>query len=175
MAAKKIVRMTQSNQFPVGTIIQSRLSELNFQEIMGPSWVLYDDRDVSGSELDNLESLPGGLLEDARGIILRGKNNTRSDGFGNPSGDLALGTFQENQNGDHNHGSGNHGHNEARLIPSRVGGDGAIDATSGTASVNDAGYLGNPILSSGTIISNQGGNETRMRNLTLNTFIKINP
>lgn len=174
MPAKKIVRMTQSNQFPVGTVISSRLSEINFQAIMGPSWVLYDDRDVSGSELDNLESLPGGLLDDARGLAIRGKNNSRVDGSQNPDGDLALGTFQDHQHVSHNHGGGSHTH--AQRINNFTGSGGFLSsapyAPNTTTSITSVLSTNGP---NSTVVATNGGNETRMRCLTLNTFIKINP
>ena len=90
--AKKVNRLNDANNTPVGAILQSRLTEAQFQAINGTSWVLMDGRSIVGSKLADITGITN--LDDARGLILRGKNNGRSDGAQNPDGDLAIGTYQ---------------------------------------------------------------------------------
>lgn len=77
---------------PVGSMIQSMLTEVQFQAIRGTGWILADGRSVAGSAYETLTGIS--LAPDCRGTYIRGKNNGRSDGNQNPAGDLTLGTFQ---------------------------------------------------------------------------------
>jgi len=123
------------------------LTEAQFQSINGPSWVLMDGRSIAGSAYATLTG--SGTIPDARGMVLRGKNNGRSDGNENPDGDSALGLYQGDQFRSHTHSG-------VPITPSNVGaGGGAV-----------VGFNGNT--------GSSGGNETRMKNITVNHFIKIN-
>lgn len=80
---------------PIGVIASAMLTEAQFQALNGASWILADGRSVDGSSyavMTGQTSVP-----DLRGMVLRGKNNGRSDGRENPSvvlkGDLTLGSF----------------------------------------------------------------------------------
>lgn len=172
-----------SDRNPVGMIIQSRLTEAQFQSQNGIGWVLMDGRNVAGSLYAQITGI--NVLDDARGLVLRGKNNGRSDGNQNPDGDLALGAFQNQNFASHGHTQAQHRHTESLS-------DGIAEAN--VASLFRSGWVNtaNPVVGYGGIfntsngrrglttyqtpvINDNGGNETRMRNLTVNTFIKINP
>lgn len=173
--AARLVRLTPKNNFPVGTIIQSMLTELQFQQANDTSWILADGRNVSGSVYSTVTG--NSSVPDLRGMVLRGKNNGRSDGNQNPDGDLSLGALQQHAFSSHDHGGGNHGHTMG------TGGADSTTMVGGGATQRLSHFIadgfngGGPksTHNSGTIISGQGGNETRMRNVTVNTFIKINP
>lgn len=170
----KVPRNTPSNSLPIGMIIQARLSEVEFQAANGASWVLMDGRDVTGSVYATITGQT--TLEDARGLVIRGKNNGRTDGNENPGGDLNLGVFQDDAmqqiTGHWGEAAGqgvwtsggitavgaagitNHGSNNP-------GGGGAAAKRLTFDSANSPGA--------------KTATENRMRNITLNTFIKINP
>lgn len=160
----------------VGQIISAMLSETQFQAIHGNNWILSDGRSVAGSSY----ALASGntTVPDLRGMALRGKNNggsalgTRGDGFQNPDGDLALGTLQDHTFSSHNHGGGNHSHTWNSYLW-YVFSNGALIARTGYDNIG-SGQITETMNASGTIISTQGGNETRMRNVTVNHFIKVN-
>ena len=162
--------------FKVGTIKQSMLTEAQFRQENGLGWILMDGRSVAGSRYNTLTG--NSSVPDARGVALRSKNNGRSDGNQNPDGDLALGTFQNHQHMSHNHGGGSHNHG------SGIGSDaGHADpygfkpgAPTGTFRYSGTTSGAKPMPYTETVanISSDGGNETRMRNITVNTFVKVN-
>ena len=132
----------------LGTIVQSMLTETQFQSLNSTSWVLMDGRDVTGSAYATLTGQT--TLPDARGAALRMKNNGRSDGNQNPDGDSILGAWQGDEFESHTHGT--------------------VNAGTGVT----GGGLGYGVQSSGGNTQAAGGNETRMKNVTVNFFIKIN-
>ncbi len=149
------------NTNKVGDVIQSMLTEAQFQLYKDDTWILMDGRDVSGSDYAIL--LSSTTIPDARGQFLRAKNNGRSDGQENPT-DGALGDAQT----DSMQGHGHH-------IPSCSSQDGqgrvtAGASSTGSQSVDDASYA--------TEYNSQGtprtDTETRPKNITVNFFIKIN-
>jgi hypothetical protein len=148
----KTALTTISDKNPIGMIVQSMLTEVQFQSLNGNSWVLANGRDISGSRYASITG--SATIPDLRGVVLRGKNNGRSDGNQNPDGDLALGQYQGDANGSHDH---------ARALVSIGGGSSQGPAFGGNGNF---GY-GNTTVAT-------GGNETRARNITVNTFIKIN-
>jgi len=82
---------SDNNVGAVGDTKHSMLSESAFIIQNGGGWILMDGRDVAGS---TFHSLTGNTaIPDARGLHLRGKNNTRSDGNENPDGDLDVGVY----------------------------------------------------------------------------------
>lgn len=136
----------------VGDVVQSMLTEVQFQAQRDSTWVLMDGRSVTGSEY---EAITGNSnLPDACGLFLRGKNNGRIDGNENPDGDLALGTFTNDKFRSHDHG-----------INSRPG----TTLSNGGSNVPFNG----PGVNNTTIVANNGGNETAPKNITVNFFIKI--
>lgn len=139
--------------YPVGAYLTADVTEAQFQSQMGSGWVLCDGRSVVGS---SYETLTGNAnIPDARGMVLRGKNEGRTDGNENPDGEIALGTYQADQFESHNH-----------TFPIAVAEQSVITQT----------YDGNsgPTPDSTGSTNYTGGNETRMKNITVNHFIRIN-
>jgi hypothetical protein len=136
---------------PIGSIVDSTLTEVQFQAQIGnPSpvtWVLADGRDITGT---SLQLLTGQLnAPDLRGIFTRGKNNGRADGNQNPDGDLAIGTYTADKFLSHTHSYREPG---GGGVSGEPGSQGLIGATTGGA----------------------GGNETAPKTITVNKFIRIN-
>jgi len=149
----KVFKQTDRN--PIGMVVSSLLTLAQFQAINGTGWVLADGSSVAGSTYASITG--NSTIPDLRGMVLRGKNNGRSDGNQNPDGDSALGTYQADAFQTHNHyfhGSSNYG----QAAPY-----GAYGLNGGASS----GAVQQP--NSGNVAS-----ETRMRNITVNHFIKIN-
>lgn len=148
---------------PVGSIIHSVLTEAQFQNIVGNGWVLYDDRDITGSKLHQLTGFTN--LHDARGLTLRGKNNSRSDGKQNPGGDLGIGEYQADAFQGHSHSmpryAGNHTLNTTYMATG-TSQNGTVDT--GSSGVTTLPPYGSPRVAE----------ETRGKSLTVNIFIKIN-
>lgn len=156
----------------LGDIRQSLLTEAQFQSINGTGWVLLDGRSISGSALASLTGMT--TLPDARGVVLRGKNNGRSTATGNPDGDLALGAAQVDQNLAHGH--------EITSDAHTGGGNEVLPAafnqgypTNGLGPRSFVANVGPRNIPYGRLLaSSVGGNEARMRNITVNTFTRIN-
>ena len=142
---------------PIGTIVDSMLTEAQFQTQLGnPSpatWVLADGRSVVGSTYNVITGFS--TIPDLRGIFRRAKNNGRSDGDQNPDGDLALGTYSADKFASHRHGI------EATFLP-EIGGPIVHDDGS-EFRVDNKDFT-----------AFEGGNETAPKNVTINTFIRIN-
>jgi hypothetical protein len=159
----KTPKITNSDKNPLGMVVQSILTETQFQAINGTGWIIMDGRSVIGSQLwaiTNTNTIP-----DARGLVLRGKNNGRTDGAQNPDGELFIGTYQADQFKSHDHGGGNHTH-------SSYAGTGAFNPASAGGGLQ--AFTPVQTGASGAIIPLEGANETRMRSITVNHFIKIN-
>ena len=139
----------------VGEVKQSILTEAQFQSLYGDTWVLMDGRDITGSDLATVTG--NTTLPDARGIFLRGKNNGRSDGNENPAGELAEGTYEADEFGSHFHRVSRENDVPGLQYHTARAFRGAY-STSGSGSTTDT----------------VGGNETRPKNITVNTFVKIN-
>lgn len=154
----------------VGDVKQSVLTEAQFQSLHGASWVLMDGRSVAGSDLDTEFGVS--TLPDARGVFLRGKNNGRSDGNQNPAGERAVGFLEGDQMQGHQHIPSTNSVNQAYQFASGSAQLYTYAWGSG-ASVNNAPNVGNPVTDAinGTP---RTGLESRPKNITVNTFIKIN-
>lgn len=105
---------------PVGTTIQSMLTEIQFQSELNVGWILAAGQDVTGSKY---QIVTGNThVPDLRGIFLRGKNNGRAV---NSSPDSPLGTLTSGSLRTHTHPiaatTGGHTH---RLLIRGYGGDG---------------------------------------------------
>ena len=148
-----------SDPNPVGTIIHSMLTLAQFQSIYGTNWVLADGSATTNSMYSLITG--NNNVPDMRGMTLRGKNNGRADGNQNPDGDSQLGTYQADMYGRHTH--------PTYLEPS-ITQTGGYFAAWRASNVN--GWT--DITSNGGGPQNSGGNETRMKNITVNIFIKIN-
>jgi hypothetical protein len=163
---------------PVGSVVYSTLTEAQFQlqnkdPVPSPErWVLADGRNVSGSKYESVTG--NSAIPDLRGVFLRGKNNGRSGTTGNPDGDSAIGTYQSDQFGSHNHSFSDPGHSH-QFSQGGFGSDN--QPTTPAYGSNNVGTIGNRSVTSSTTgitFVASGGNETRPRNVTLNAFIRIN-
>lgn len=87
------VDITPATTAQVGDVVQSMLTEAQFQAIRGTDWVLADGRTAAGTEYNSITG--NANIPDMRGQFLRGKDHGRHaiDGNGNPDGDVALGTY----------------------------------------------------------------------------------
>lgn len=156
------VDITPATTTQVGDVVQSMLTEAQFQAERDGTWVLADGRSVTGTKYETITG--NSNIPDLRGRFLRGKNNDRSASSGNASGEVNLGTEQSDRLGSHSH---------------RVWGK-----TSTGASYNDPlNFPASGITGEQTVgnegwftqyIENTGAAETNPRNVTVNFFIKIN-
>ena len=160
----------QPNFAKVGDTVYSMLTEAQFQALRDTTWVLMDGRSVVGSEFETVTG--DSTVPDARGQFLRGKNNGRIDGQENPDGDVVLGTQQTDAIQGHKHnytrswlGANNFMHHPNTSVGLATGADNPV-VTSGNGVTDpvDDGSNGVP----------RTGLETRSKNITVNTFIKIN-
>jgi hypothetical protein len=180
MATTKIPIIAEfgRNVGQVGDVVDSVLDEATLQSLRGSGWVLMDGRDITGSTLADLTGWTN--LPDARGQFRRAKNNGRSDGKENPDGDLALGQFQQDQQEtvavSHNHrwhyisGNSRTYTSSGSVQNFSFQGPNGNAAISATASVDDR-------INTNAYTSNESGastnNETRVKNITINTYIRI--
>jgi hypothetical protein len=158
----------------LGEIRQSILNVEQFQRMYGDGWVLLKGQsaeEIRASDLVSLGYWPENTpLPDARGIFLRSKHHDRSDGTGNPDGDLPVGTYQESQFQRHDHSGGDHSHPLPLDLWQPQGPvKNHLRVKSSTSQHLPFDCTGQ----SGRIIAPEGGNETRPRCVTVNTFIKI--
>lgn len=153
-----VSRFTKSNQNPVGMIVSSMLTEAQYQALNGTSWILADGRSVAGSSYASVTG--NSTVPDLRGQVLRGKNNSRSDGQQDPAGELTLGTQQADQMQGHRHNVG-----------SGLGGSNV----SGQPFVGNITNPSSDPISDGTNGTPRTGAETRVKSVIVNHFIKINP
>lgn len=179
--AGQIVRWTQGSSIAVGSVYPSILTELQFQSINGVGWVLADGRNVSGTRYHAITGLT--TIPDLRGMFLRAKNNGRSDGNQNPDGDVAIGLYQADDNLSHDHSvatSSSHQHRTLLYADETDSGTDAEimdnDATGPSSSAywptqtSSASYDGRH----GHTLQDNGSSEMRMKNVTMNLFVKIN-
>jgi hypothetical protein len=138
---------------PIGSIVSSMLTEAQYQGLYGTGWILMDGRSCVGSAYAAVSGAT--TVPDARGMVLRGKNNGRSDGSQNPDGDSALGAFQDHAFASHQH---SYADGENTGGPNNTDSGGSISRYN--VNNKSTGFT--------------GGNETRMRNITVNHFIRIN-
>lgn len=149
----------------VGDVRQSMLSEAQFQSENGNEWILCDGRDVTGSDYASVTG--NTVLPDMRGMFVRGKNNGRVDGDENPSGDLALGTYEDAD-------ANTIDRFDSRVVPGSPAQGTATVPSDGTFSPErlSGGFDGADI---GFKIAKKGNDEeSRPKNITMNYFIKIN-
>ena len=162
----KIFNQTDRN--PIGMIVSSMLTLVQFQTINGTGWVLADGSTITGTKYAAITGTS--VVPDLRGLHLRGKNNGRVDGNQNPDGEVALGTFQADAYGTHQH------NNQARTSywngSTMVASQGQAQNGYGTP-VPNTGWVGGYSAFDG-LTDARGGNETRMKNITVNMFIKVN-
>ncbi len=147
----------------LGDVKYSVLSEAQFQRVNGAGWVLMAGQaktalSIGATEpsafdyLTTTDNTSLDFLPDGRGIFLRGKNNLRADGAQNPDGEKLIGAYQADE-------LKSHSHTYSSPDYSVWWRGGSSDAGSG------APY--------GKMSGAAGGNETRSKNITVNTFVKI--
>ncbi len=115
---------------------------------------------------------------DARGVFLRCANYGRNNTIGNPGGDLAVGTYQNDEFQNHNHDLFIPGECRKFFISgprSACELKGGLQTTNGFhAFFGDHGHSGVNRLELPKITSHKGGGETRPRCVIVNAYIKIN-
>jgi hypothetical protein len=146
----------------VGDIKSAHMVESEFINRNGPGWILADGRNVAGSAWATMSGTS--TVPDARGMFLRGKNNGRGDGNQNPASDRALGEFEGDQMQGHVHGTNIH--------DDSVGGGGRSFGQMQFDNPNQI-FTGGPV-NDGTNGNPRVGSETRVKNITVNYFIKVN-
>lgn len=162
--ARALVNIPSSGT--IGEVKASMLTLAQFQAQFGTNWVLANGASASGTAYATITG--NTTLPDCRGVGLRGKNNGRADGNQNPDGDLALGTYQGDVMGSHAHSTLTGTRNNIYGLTGTTRG---LDASGFTSNVQNIDYG----ASSGQLgITSTGGNETRMKNVTVNYFIKVN-
>lgn len=179
----------------IGSVVSSVLTETQFQALHGTGWVLMDGRSCVGSTYATITGQS--TIPDARGMVLRGKNNGRSDGNQDPSGERAVGNLQndsiqghyhDKSETNHSHGVSDSGHSHGGVVRSNgiaaagsaVGGNIDFNGTtsSATTGISIQGTTSNVSItnpsSDGVNGAPRTSSETRMRNIAVNHFIKIN-
>lgn len=154
--------LTNGLVFPVGTIKKAFLTQEQFQDQMGTTWVLMDGRSVVGSDYATLTG--NSNIPDARGMFLRMKDN----GAGiDQLGDLALGSTEQDNVPYHAHAYNiNYGDSVIAFEPT-------LAASFGSGEYQPLPPNAASVTVTLTIL-NAGGNDTRGKNLTINWFVKIN-
>ena len=166
----------------IGAVQSAFLTELQFQTQFGPGWILADGRDVSLSRYSVLTGRT--FAPDLRGAVLRGKD----EGAGkNPDGETLLGTYQADALQGHFHSTSETAHHHdstsgglSLLYNAGSGGMGALAA--GTTIAATAPATGNNVSGVTVTAATTDGShgvpalaaETRMKNVTVNHFIRIN-
>jgi len=164
----------------IGDIKHSTLTPAQMLATNGTDWVLADGGSVVGSLYETITGET--VVPDLRGVFLRGKNNGRSDGNENPAGEQDIGEFENDttrtpRNTAFTTGSGGaHSHTNNR-ISDNAGGSVGIAANGGGSGRSGAGQAYTIVSTSSShshSITGGGDDETRVRNVTVNIYIKIN-
>ena len=137
-----------NSTLPVGTVLQSMLTEQQMNSTSAGTWYLLDGRSCSGTAYESLTG--NATVADVRGRFLRMKDH----GAGvNPDGDVALGTNQADEFKSHFH-----------TVASR---NTTATGTGGSPP------QGSPVAEFLRNTNTTGGAETRPTNTTVNFFIRI--
>lgn len=143
---------------PIGSIMDTMLTVDQWNSALGnpasPFWILCDGSAVSGSKYSILTGFPN--VPNLCGVMRRGKNNGRSDGDQNSFGEIPLGGFSFDSLAAHTH---------------------SYDHGGPFISVESFAPTQSPALSylrHSTGAASGGGNETAPKNITINSFIRIN-
>jgi len=165
------------DQAGIGDVKYSVLSESDFQKVNGTEWVLlngevlanltYPGYDEANGTIESIvdaasqsEVYEGDFvsLPDARGVFLRGADA----GSGNNPSPTKLGEYQGDQFQSHKHQFGNSTSGEN----GQYGGRYYSHGTAGSGK-----YVGSPVDDGNEVP--RVGTETRSKNVTVNTFVKI--
>lgn len=176
----------------LGDVKYSILNPTQFATVNGDCWVPMDGRIITGSKLATLLGIT--TIANAGGLFLRGQDFSNSNNDPDRTSASTIATLQDQAFLSHNHSAtadGSHAHsindpghthawthgqegddsgngksnNEFTLAPGTVAG--AIGSSTTDISINSAG-------SHSHTIGNNGGSETRPKNLNLWTYIRIN-
>lgn len=126
-------------------------------QAMEENWELYKLYNDEGLLEDNLYGVIRNNLPDGRGLFLRGMNDGRADGKGDPSNDRKIADYQADEFKEHNHD-----YRDMRNSDD-VESDNSDERAAGTSDHD-------PLRTTG----NRGGAETRPRNISLYIYIKVN-
>lgn len=164
-----ILPKPQSERIPLGTVIYSLLDEAAFRAANGEGWrLLSSDEDVSATDLCTKSGIC--TLPDGRGVFIRGMNLGRDRSAGDPDGERLVGSSQQDVFKDHHHylnhdiwvaeqwnglGWGNRGGEHPVHQADRRRGDNNRQWLRAHEAVGGAGP------------------ETRPRNITLYTYVKV--
>lgn len=155
---------------PIGTYRQSDLTLAQYQAQTPGIWVLADGAACAGSTYATVTGKSN--VPDMRGTVPRMKDNGKGL---NPDGELTLGSYQADNFGTHTHVQNSHNHIEGFAGVNGTASYGVTSAPSGNINSQSGTNTNNhPVTSASTAINqNAGGNETRMKNTTVNYFFKI--
>lgn len=154
----------------IGEIKQSILTPAQFQSLNGDCWKLMNGQSISGTDLAQLgiTSAP-----DARGGFLRGANNGRSDGQENPE-NKQLGEFQTDALQGHKHRTSSAYSSADLALYGTVSPTGFTFSHADGATTAHGHLTSTPTDSDGINGTPRVGKETRVKNITVNFFIKVN-
>lgn len=155
---------------PVGTVVASLLTPLQFAEEVPDDerWVIAD----GSSNYTNtrwFQITGSAVIPDLRGRFLRGGNLGRAPSEGNPD-NTALGAEQTDQFRLHSHTV----YTGASAGRDDGCGFGAFRGGGGNDNFAAGGGLCSSATAADSPISQEGGNETRPKNVTVNYFIRVN-
>lgn len=155
---KETTAVEDSNQqdstgLPIGSVIESMLTESQFQGQAGSGWVLMDGRSVADTAYSSLTGFTN--IPDARGRFLRGKSHGSGN---NPDGNLSLGSYTGDKLVSHDH----------ELIANTTASLSLTGSTTAYWLPQSGGSTQN------FSIQNTGSNETAPKSITVNIFIRIN-
>jgi hypothetical protein len=158
------------NLMPVGTLVHSMLTEAQYQAQASTNWILADGRNVAGSLYASVTG--SSTVPDARGIYIRGKNNSRAAGTGNSAGELGLGTYEADKNKQHLHQL----HEDSFRLRTEGGGPPGAGPIRDYFETDNGKDWNNRIMNESPVYytQNDGGSEASPRTITANIFIKIN-
>lgn len=157
-SANKIVVFDKYIDFAdlgIGQIRSADLTLTEFQQQHGTEWILADGGSCVGTFYAGMTGHT--TVPDATNRVLRGDgadaatlSTTQGDGFGS-----------------HNHGGGSHTH----TVATASGGAGGVNGVDYSTGLSIPGTV--TTSNSGTTINTEGISETRMKNVTVNHFIKV--
>lgn len=173
MSTKKGKRLTctleDTSTAGLGDVKYSILTESKFQEVNGAGWVLLAGQDKIdlgiGSEVSVFDYLitPGNHsvvdLPNVQGFFLRSRDNFSKNRFAS----LPIGTFQDEDMKPHNH-----------AVDFGILGYGSGPTVNGYLSISGVGNVARvPGGVASTLTNTVGTSETRPKNITVNTFVKV--
>ena len=154
-----------NSKFTIGDIKTSLLPLAKFQELHGSCWIQLNQGadnsniDITGTDL--AVALSQNSIKSSAGRVLRSEGGLS----------VSLGQTQEDEIIAHSHYSPLRSRNAEINRQVRNYNNGSLSTSNGKIVSTSSGSYSD-VRNHGT--SSTGGNETRMKNLTVNTFIKIN-